>query len=120
MTNIEDYSKILSSEEIEEIRNLSRWYNKVGFRFDFIPEKKRDYEKAIACYGNVAEKFPDDELAWNALFKIGRCYEDMEKAGLISAEKADAKIKAAYQKLIEKYPDCSAVKIAKRWLSSHN
>jgi tetratricopeptide (TPR) repeat protein len=78
--------------------------------------KLGQYTKAIECYKSVAENFPDYELAWNCLFRVGRCYEDMAKAGLISAEQAEPEIRAAYQQLIEEYPNCKAVRIAKDWL----
>ena len=31
----------------------------------------------------------------------------------------DPKIKAAYEQLLEKYPDCSAARIARRWLNQY-
>jgi len=77
------------------------------------------YEKAIDCYKNVVEKFPDYNLAWNALFKVGRCYEDMEKAGAIGESEAKPKIRIAYEQLVEKYPDCKAAKIARSWLDKN-
>ncbi len=77
------------------------------------------YEKAIGCYRNVAEKFPEHNLAWNALFLVGQCYEDMQQSGTISESEAKTKITAAYQQLVEKYPDCQAAKIAKSWLEKN-
>jgi len=79
-----------------------------------------EYEKAISCYSNVAEKFPDYDRAWNALFLVGRCYEDMQRTGAIDDSEAKSKIRAAYQELVEKYPDCKAARIAKSWLSKNN
>lgn len=47
-------------------------------------EKKRDYEKAAALYKEVAEKYPEEIRADNALYALGYLYEfklnDPEKA----------------------------------------
>jgi tetratricopeptide (TPR) repeat protein len=77
------------------------------------------YEKAVGYYQKVVNNWPDYEYAWNALFLIGRSYEDLKESGVISKSQADPKIKAAYEQLLEKYPDCPAAKIAQRWLTSH-
>ena len=77
-------------------------------------------EKAIEYYQKIVDNWPDYEYAWNALFLIGRSYEDLKESGVISKSQADPKIKAAYEQLLEKYPDCPAAKIAQRWLNRHN
>jgi tetratricopeptide (TPR) repeat protein len=47
-------------------------------------EKRRDYAKAAALYGEVAEKYPEDIRADNALYALAQLYElkmnDLEKA----------------------------------------
>lgn len=99
-----------------EQTNTADGYNWAGNCYRELGE----YGKAIACYSNVAEKFPEHSLAWNALFLVGRCYEDMQRAEAIGELEAKSKIRAAYQKLIEKYPDCQAAEIAKSWLDENN
>ena len=76
------------------------------------------YKKAVECYQKVVDVFPEHNLASNDLFLISRCYEEMRDSGLISASKAGLKIKAIYQQLLDKYPDCQAAKVATRRLSS--
>jgi Tol biopolymer transport system component len=62
----------------------------------YLEETKGDLEKAIELYERVVEQFPDErEIAANALFHIGGCYE---KLGL-------QKARNAFQRIIEEYPD---------------
>jgi hypothetical protein len=44
----------------------------------------------------------------------------MAQAGVISQENANIQIKAAYESVLIKYPDCKAAKIASRWLKKNN
>jgi len=78
------------------------------------------HEKAIEYYQKVVDDWPDYEYAWDALFRIGRTYENLKTLGITSKIEADPEIKAAYELLLEKYPDCRAAKHARRWLSRHN
>ncbi len=75
-----------------------------------------EYEKAIECYKTIVEVYPDYYMAWNAQFMVGYDYKRMLKAGRISESQARPQIKAAYQKVLANYPDCKAVKLAKKWL----
>ena len=76
------------------------------------------YEKSIVCYQKVADDYPGYGMAWNALFLVGRNYENLKKSGAISKSEADSKTRAAYKQLLERYPDCKAAKIARRRLKS--
>jgi len=78
------------------------------------------YEKAIESYKKLADNYPDYQYSWHALFLTGHNYQRMKKAGGISADAADAETRAAYQTLLEKYPDCKAAKAAQDWLSRNN
>jgi TolA-binding protein len=82
--------------------------------------KTRNYPKAIVYYQKLVDEHSYYPLTWNALFRVGHSYEKMAAAGLISEAEAEPKIRAAYNQLIEKYPDCKAAKAARRWLSQHN
>jgi len=82
--------------------------------------KLGEYEKSTEYYQTVVDGYSGYRMAWNALFLIGRNYENLEKSGAIPKSEAEPKIKVAYEQLLEKYPDCKAAKIARRWLSRHN
>ena len=82
--------------------------------------KLGEYEKSTQYYQKVVDDYSGYRLAWSARFMIGRNYEELKESGALSKSEADAKIKAAYQQLLEKYPNCKAAKIARRWLSYHN
>lgn len=88
---------------------VGNYYRKLG-----------EYKKSAEYYQKVADEYPGDRMAWHALFMVGRNYEDLGKLGLIPQSEADTKIKAAYQRLIEKYPYSKAAKAARSWLNHHN
>ncbi len=75
------------------------------------------YEESKSIYQQIIQNCPDSSLAWHAQFLVGRINQDLAKAGVISQADADAKTKAAYQQLLEKYPNCKAAKAAQRWLN---
>jgi TolA-binding protein len=79
-----------------------------------------DYEKVIECCGKVAVDWPGCRNASDAQFLVGRSYEKLAEAGVMSKSEAEPEIKVAYQRLLEKYPDCEAARHARRWLSRHN
>lgn len=76
-----------------------------------------EYEKAAQCYQKVVDNWPDYQWDWNAQFLIGFSYERLKKLGAIPESQAIPKIKEAYEKLLEKYPDCPAAKNARYWLN---
>ena len=78
-----------------------------------------EYENAIEYYQIVVDNWPDYQYAWGALFKVGRIYEKMKKSRLISKSQADAEIKAAYEQLLEEYPNCKGAEHARHWLDRH-
>lgn len=79
-----------------------------------------EYEKAIEYYRKIVASWPNYKYAWDVLFRVGRNYEDLKESGIISKSEADTKIKAAYEQLLKKYPDCKAAKPARDWLNRHN
>ncbi|MHC4387745.1 MAG: tetratricopeptide repeat protein [Planctomycetota bacterium] len=81
--------------------------------------KLQEYEESIRCYQKIVDDHPGFETAWNALFLVGRNYEDLKKSGAIAKSEADSKTKAAYEQLLEKYPSCPGVRHARRWLSRY-
>ena len=78
-----------------------------------------NYEKGIECCEKVTADWPDHRYAGESQFLVGRSYEKLAKAGAMSRSEAKPKIKAAYQRLVENYPDCEAARYAQRWLGRH-
>ncbi len=58
--------------------------------------KKQHPDTAIKLYQDIVDKYPEDILADDALYRMATIYENI----LNDKEKA----KAAYEKLIDKYP----------------
>jgi TolA-binding protein len=77
-----------------------------------------DYAKAIEYYETVVDLWPDYEYAWNAQFLIGHSYEHLRNAGAVPVAEANPRIKAAYDQVVQKYPDCPAARAARNWLSN--
>jgi tetratricopeptide (TPR) repeat protein len=78
------------------------------------------YEESIQRFQKVVDNYPKYQHAGHALFMVGRNYESMKNAGLISESDADLKIKDAYTELLEKYPTCDIAKDAKEWIDQNN
>jgi tetratricopeptide (TPR) repeat protein len=76
-----------------------------------------EYAKAIQCYQKIVDSYPTYSMTRSALFNIGRSYQRMGRAGLISKSDADAKTKSAYEQLVARYPDCKFSATAQKWLS---
>lgn len=103
----------------------------------------RQYDRAMAQFTQLLETAPEDELADNAQFWIGECYWGLGKYRqaltaftkvfvYAKTEKADAaqfkiarcyqaleepdKARAAYQKLLDEYPDSQYAPTARRGL----
>jgi TolA-binding protein len=77
------------------------------------------HEDSIRHFQKIVDNYPQHEYAWHAQFTIGRCYEEMEKTGVIDKSAAQAKINAAYERLLEKYPECPAAEYAFSWLTNN-
>lgn len=82
--------------------------------------KNGDYEKSNSYYQKVVDEFPQYHLSWNALFVIGDNYQKLSELGVISKTEANQKTIAAYQKLLQDYPDCKAAKVAQNWLNKNS
>jgi outer membrane protein assembly factor BamD (BamD/ComL family) len=66
------------------------------------------YEDALACYQHLVDQWPGYEKAWYAQFMIAQCSEELARQNKLPLESANA----AYQRVIDKYPDSSAAKLA--------
>lgn len=75
------------------------------------------YEESIRWFQKVPDDYPGYEHAGHAQFLVGRCYELLKQAGGLEESVADAHIKAAYQRVIQEYPDYPAADYARQWLS---
>ena len=79
--------------------------------------KLAEYKKSIDCYLKAVRDYPNYPEAWNAQFMVGRTYEEMLSAGLISESEAKPLITSAYQEVVNKYPNCKAAAAAQNWLN---
>ncbi len=84
-----------------------------------LKRKRGECAEAISRFEKVLTDWPDFELAANAQFAVGRCYEKMWRGGEMTKQGADAKTKEAFEKLLNKWPDCQAAPIAAKWLARH-
>jgi outer membrane protein assembly factor BamD (BamD/ComL family) len=74
-------------------------------------------DEAVRYYEEIAANWPDYDHAWAAQYQIGCCYIELRNAGTMAEREANAKIKAAYRELLEKYPDCVFADNARGWLA---
>jgi len=73
-----------------------------------LAECYRELEKftdAISCYKKIPKTWPGSSHEAQCLEGIGKCYEELAKAGLVNKKEADNEIEQAYKELAEKYPD---------------
>jgi TolA-binding protein len=77
------------------------------------------YDQAVEKYTQLLENYPGYSLAWDARFKIGRCYQRLKDNNTIDKSSADAKTKAAYEVVLKEYPNCPAAKAAEDWVKKH-
>lgn len=77
------------------------------------------YGRAVEMYTELLENYPDYYLAWDAQFKIGRYYQKLKDSKTVDSLSADNNTKAAYEAVLEKYPDCPAAKATENWVKKH-
>lgn len=82
--------------------------------------KLGEYQNSIEYYQKAVDNYPAHSKGWHALSRLGRNYEELKLSAAISESEANAKIKEAYQTLVERYPNCKAAQVAQRWLNGHN
>ena len=75
------------------------------------------YEKAVEHYQKLADNWPDHEFAWLALFRVGRIYRNLEETGAIPRSEANPKARAAFELIVQRYPDSPAAGPASDWLN---
>jgi outer membrane protein assembly factor BamD (BamD/ComL family) len=63
----------------------------------------REYEKTIAHFEKVIEKWPDYEYAWSAQHLIGTYVNLLMEAGKMPASEAEPRIEAAWQAMVDNY-----------------
>jgi tetratricopeptide (TPR) repeat protein len=76
------------------------------------------YEKAIEYYQKVVDNWPYYEYAWIAQYRIVQRYKLLLRESDMSDSAIHAKLAEAYQRLVQKYPDCPAAKAARNWLEN--
>ena len=78
------------------------------------------YDKAIESYQEMVAGWPSNEYAWHAQFNIGECYRQLTESGAMSRTDGIAASKTAYEDLLQNYPDCPSVGIARKRISQLN
>lgn len=78
------------------------------------------YDKAIEYCQKVIDNWPDYAYAWKAQFRIVKTNKRLLEAGVISESDAEAKITASCESLVEKFPECPAVRAAHTWLKYYH
>jgi len=78
-----------------------------------------DYQKAVQCYEKVINDYPMYHGTWQTLFMLADAYSQMKQKGLIPAEQADPKIRAAYQQIVDVYSESKAAVAARMWLNNN-
>jgi len=73
-------------------------------------------QTAIEYYQIVGNDWPDYEKRWYAVFLIGRSYDKLGDSGDIEKSVANAHTQAAYEQVLQEYPDCQAAEAAQNWL----
>jgi TolA-binding protein len=79
-----------------------------------------DYEESVKCCQKIVDDWPSYAYAWSSQFLIGCNYEDLKRTKAIPVSEADTKIRIAYKKLLENYPNSPAEESAQSWLDLHN
>jgi TolA-binding protein len=66
-------------------------------------------QDSIPYFQKVINDYPQHEYTWSAQCWIGDCYEQLKISGDMAEPNATAQMEAAYQAVIEKYPNCPSV-----------
>ena len=95
---------------------LSETYWVLGTNYNRIGE----YAKSIKYYQKHVDEFPDHRHDWHVRFLIGKTYQKMKQAKLLTAAEANFQTHQVYEQLVAAYPDCKAAQAARQWLDYHN
>lgn len=85
-----------------------RYTARAQFDIGLAAEKQENAEAAVAAYNAVAEKFPDDPIAADALYQIGYLWLTSARTGVRDA-KAVANARTAFQDFLFRYPKSEKV-----------
>jgi len=75
-----------------------------------------DIEKSNQYCQKFVDDWPMDKLRWHGLSILALNYQQLGKDGGLSKAEADSGTQAAYQELLEQYPDSKAAQSASKWL----
>jgi TolA-binding protein len=78
-----------------------------------------DYQGVINYYSKIINDYPGSCWSEHALFMVGWSWQKLKETGQVSADQADTQARAAYQRLVDNWPDCKAARIADRWLKKN-
>jgi tetratricopeptide (TPR) repeat protein len=75
------------------------------------------HQNAMEYYQKVVSDWPNSQYTWYAYLLIGCTYEQLRDSGVVEKSLAYTQIKAAYERILQDYPDCPAVRAASNWLN---
>lgn len=73
-----------------------------------------DDASALAFYQDLAQNYPDCEKAWHAQYRVAECALKLAAVGQIDPAVANNLKNAAYEAILEKYPDCPVAGMIRR------
>jgi len=107
------YEKIIDEMPESIPYTPDAWYLS-GVCFYYNEPNYDNYQKAIDCFENLVDKWPDNQHAASALGLTGVCYDKLQMKGLVKGEEAAPLSESAYKTLIDQYfdSDCPFVEYA--------
>ncbi len=107
---------IAYSQTTGRIREYETGTPKAYFELAGCCRRMGAYEKSTQCYKMLMDKYPEFFMTRHTFFIVEQNFSDMSKAGLMSADGAEEKIRAVYEGFLKKYPDCTTADYARTWL----
>jgi tetratricopeptide (TPR) repeat protein len=74
-------------------------------------------KKAAVYYQKVVDNWPDYKYSWHSQYLVARIYKNLKRSGAMLESEANTKIKAAYERILQDYPESSAVHDARKWFN---
>jgi len=83
-------------------------------------QESGEYQKSIDTYRKVIDLYPDYRFGWHALYAQGVNYESLVLSRDLDRNEADTKIKAVYERLLQRYPTCRVAGEVQEWIDQYN
>ena len=78
-----------------------------------------EYEQAKGYFQKVVDMWPEHTLAASAQYRVGQTYKFMMRDGQISYSEGRVRVKEAYEKVVENYPESYLAEWAAQWIESN-